>query len=184
MREILVYDHSRVPASWMELIRPGEYAVFLSDAESCAPLTSDGLAVGPIAKCRCLLFESFAEAEAYSREAVQKFRRMKCTVFDSTGRANHPLAVFVNPEFAHVLDTKERAVHLMKWSIPFFAASVLLIGYAWWSSRWEPIFFSVSALTIGLRILHWGYSLKEEIGYRQKQIALRLQPGAKKEPLS
>jgi len=50
MQEILVYDPKRVPSEWAALIRPGQYAVFLSDVQSAAPMSSDGAVVSSASK--------------------------------------------------------------------------------------------------------------------------------------
>jgi hypothetical protein len=36
MREIKLYDRRRTPSSWMNIVRPGEFAVFHHDIESGA----------------------------------------------------------------------------------------------------------------------------------------------------
>src|SRR6266849_2930966 len=100
MRQVLLYDRTRIPPNWTELIQPGQYAVFLSDVQSSAPITSDGLPVRSASEYSCLLFDSLTDAESYCQETVKKVRRLKCEVFDSAGRANAPVAILVNPEFA------------------------------------------------------------------------------------
>jgi hypothetical protein len=113
MQQVLLYDRTRVPPNWIELVRPGQYAVFLSDVESSAPLSIDGTPVSSASEYFCLLCDSLAEAEDYCREAVIKIRRLKCEVFDSAGRANAPVATLVNEEFAHTLDTEARDLSSM-----------------------------------------------------------------------
>jgi hypothetical protein len=183
MREILLYDPKRVPSQWTGLIQPGQYAAFLSDVQSSAPMSSDGSAESSASKHSCLLFESLPEAEAYCHEAVQKIPDMKCDVFDSAGRVNPPVAVFVNQKFAHTLDTEARAHRLILWGLVAIAVSVPLFWYAWKSGAsevWWPILLGINVLFAGLRLLHWGSGLKEQIRYRQEQAALRLQQNAGK----
>lgn len=178
MQEILVYDPKRVPSEWAALIRPAQYAVFLSDVQSAAPMSSDGAVVSSTSKYSCLLFDSLPEAEAYCREAVQKFRCMKCDVFDSAGCVNPPVAVFVNQKFAHTLDNEAAATRLIRWGLAAVAVSVVPILYAWrtgGSEDWGPIVLGIVVLFAGLRLVQWGYSLKEEIGHQQKQAAQRLE---------
>src|SRR5215469_142495 len=178
MREILVYDPKRVPTHWSELIQPGQYAVFLSDVQSSAPMSSDGSLVNSGSMHSCLLFDSLPEAEAYCREAVQKFPRIRYDLFDSAGRVNPPVTVFVNQKFAHTLDTESRAHHIVLWGLVAIAVSVALFSYAWKTGArevWWPSLLGSNMLFAGLRLLHWGYGLKEQIRYGQKQAALRLQ---------
>jgi hypothetical protein len=62
----------------MGQIRSGQYAVFLSDVESSAPLSADGLRVSSASEYFCLLFDSLPNAENYCREQAKKIRRLKC----------------------------------------------------------------------------------------------------------
>src|SRR5258708_27311828 len=110
MKQGILYARTRVPPNWIELVRSVQYAVFLSDVESSAPLSIDGTAVSAASEYFCLLCDSLAEAEDYCREAVIKIRRLKCEVVDSAGRVNAPVGTLVNGEFAHTLDTEPRRV--------------------------------------------------------------------------
>ena len=181
MKRVLLYDRTRVPPNWTELIRPGQYAVFLSDVQSSAPITSDGRAVGSASEYFCLLFDSLADAESYCREAVEQNRRLKCEVFDSAGRVNAPVAVFVNPEFAHTLDTEAGARRLVRWGFVAMAISLPLFWYAWKNNAgivWWPVFLGINSVFAGLRLIQWGHGLKEELRYRGKEAASRLQRNA------
>ena len=178
MQKILLYDPKRVPADWMALIRPGQYAVFVSEVESSAPVSSDGAPVNSASEYFCLCFDSLAEAESYCRAAVNKLRRLKCEVFDSAGRTNAPVAVFVNEEFAHTLDTEARARRFVRWGLVSSAVSLPLFWYAWRSGAevvWWPVLLGVNLFFAGLRLIQWGHGLKEELRYRQKQAEERMQ---------
>ncbi|SRR6266404_1844585 len=184
MQQVLLYDRTRVPPNWMELVRPGQYAVFLSDVESSAPLSSDGTPVSSASEYFCLLCDSLAEAEGYCREAVIKIRRLKCEVFDSAGRANAPVAVLVNEEFAHTLDTETRARQLMRWGLISFAISLPLFWYAWRSGAevvWWPVLIGTQLVFAGLRLIHWGHGMKDELRYRKDDAARRRQQNAAKQ---
>jgi hypothetical protein len=69
MQKVLLYDRTRIPPNWTELIRPGQCAVFLNDVQSSAPHTNDGLPIGSAEEFSCLLFDSLGEAEEYCRKA-------------------------------------------------------------------------------------------------------------------
>jgi len=176
MRQVLLYDPTRVPREWMALVRPGQYAVFLSDVESSAPLTADGLPVNFASEYFCLLFDLLADAESYCRDQVKKIRRLKCEGFDSAGRTNPPVAVFVNDEFAHTLDSEAKGQRLVRWGIVTIAVSVPLLWYAWRNDAgvvWWPVLVSINLVFAGLRLIQWGHGLKEEIRYRRKEAAAR-----------
>jgi hypothetical protein len=98
MREILLYHPGRNPAYWTALVRPRQYSVFLTDVETSAPIHADGTSIKSAASHYCLVFDSLANAEFYCREAVSKVPSLKCEVFDSAGRVNAPVAIFVNEQ--------------------------------------------------------------------------------------
>ncbi len=177
MRQVLLYDPTRVPREWMRLIRPGQYAVFLTDVESSAPLTADGLPVNSESEYFCLLFDSLADAESYCQDQVAKIRRLRCEVFDSAGRTNPPVSVLVNDEFAHTLDSEAKGQRLVRWGFVAIAVSVPLLWYAWRNDAgvvWWPVLVSINLVFAGLRLIQWGHGLKEEIRYRKKEAAMRL----------
>ena len=184
MQEILLYDPKRVPTQWTALIRPGQYVVFLSDVESSAPLSRDGAPMRSAGDYFCLVFNSLPETESYCREAVKKIRRLKCEVFDSAGRVNAPVAVVVNEEFAHTLDSEASARRLIRWGFVAIGISLPLFWYAWKSGAaevWWPVLLGINMVVAGLRLIQWGHGLKEELRYRQKEAEVRLRQSAARE---
>jgi|SRR5450631_2072901 len=176
MQNVLLYDRTRVPPNWTQLIRPGQYAVFLTDVESSAPVSQAGTPIPSACEYFCWLFDTLPEAETYSQQAVKNLRRLKCEIFDSAGRANPPVAVFVNPEFAHKLDTEASARRLVRWGFAALAISPPLFWYAWKNGAsvvWWPILLGINAVAAGLRLIQWGHGLKEELRYRRKEATLR-----------
>ncbi len=184
MRKSLLYDPTRVPAGWMALIRPGQYATFLSDVETSAPVSCDGAQMSSAGEYFCLIFDSLPEAESYCREAVKKIRRLKCEVFDNAGRANAPVAVVVNEEFAHTLDSEASARRLIRWGFVAIGISLPLFWYAWKSGAaevWWPVLLGINLVAAGLRLIQWGYGVKEELRYRQREAESRLRQSAARE---
>ena len=91
MQVVAIHDPRRRPASWTEIIRPGQFVAF------AAP--SDG---------NCILFDSVAEARAYCDAAVEAAPATRFDVFDAEGRAQPPLLTVVHP--SQILDTDPRPV--------------------------------------------------------------------------
>ena len=56
-RQVLLYDPARTPANWLELMRPGDFAVFLLDVRTGAPLDSEGARLTP-EQAACWIFPS------------------------------------------------------------------------------------------------------------------------------
>ena len=181
MRHVLLYDPSRVPADWTAVVRPGQYAVFLTDVETSAPIQADGMSVKSAAGHFCLLFDSLPEAEVYCREAVSKVSRLKCEVFDSDGRANAPVAIFVNDLYEHKIDTEGRARRLIRWGAVTSIAALPFFLYALWAGAevvWWPVLVGINLVFAGLRLMHWGQGLKDELKYRSDEAARRREKAA------
>ncbi|HYW36946.1 MAG: hypothetical protein ACLQDM_13400 [Bradyrhizobium sp.] len=177
MQEVARYDPNRKPSSWMEVIQPGQYAAFFSDIESGAEITSDGDYFNAGMIGRCLIFDSLEEAEQYCCQKVEDITNLRCDVFDSHGRANPPVATFANRRHQHRLDSQAESRRLMRWGLVSIATSCPLFWFAWTrrGEAWIAAFFGLQLVIAGLRVLHWGYSLKEELRYRKAQSDLRKQ---------
>lgn len=182
MQQIVLHDPKRVPPDWMALISPGQYAVFLTDVESSAPVRPDGSPVESATDHFCLFVDSLSQAENYCRQAVEKVTRLKCEVFDSEGRVNAPVAVFVNQEYEHKIDTEARAQRLVWWGVVLSATALAFFAYAWWagsSNVWWPVLVGINLFFAGLRLVHWGHGLKEELKFQRKQAEQRRKNVAK-----
>lgn len=177
MQEVALYDPNRKPPSWMDVIQPGQYAAFLSDVETGAEMTSDGDHFNAGMIGRCLIFDSLEEAEQYCRQKVEGIHNLRCDVFDSHGRANPPVATFVNPRHQHKLDSEAESRRLMGWGWTCIAASLPLYWFAFTrrGEAWIAGFFGMQLTVAGLRVLHWSYSVGEELRYRKTQSDLRKQ---------
>jgi hypothetical protein len=178
--EVALYDPNRQPASWMEIIQPTQYAVFRRDVETGAQMTSDGRYLDPKVIGSCLIFDSLEETEQYCRRKVEDIPNLRCDVFDSHGRANPPVVTFVNQRYEGKLDSLAQAGRVMRWAVFTFAASLPLFWYTWKTrgEQWIAALFGVQSVLLGLRLLHWGYSMKEELRYRKAQSDLRKQQSA------
>jgi hypothetical protein len=158
---------------------------FLSDVETEAELTSDGSYLGPGMLSSCLIFDSLEETEQYCRRRVEDIPRLRCDVFDSQGKAQPPLATFVNQRHEHKLESPAKASRLMRWSLLPMAASLPLFWYTWKTrgEGWIASLFGIQFIFAGLRLLHWGYSMKEELGSRQaRSELLRQRAGETRHP--
>lgn len=190
MQEVALYDPNRKPASWMEVIQPTQYAVFVSDAETGVELTGDGHYLDPeMTDPRmtdpgmtdpgmtrsCLIFDSLEETEQFCRAKIAGIPNLRCEVFDSHGRANPPVATFVSQRYEDKLESPAKARRMMRWAFLLIAGSFPLFWYTWKTrgEGWLAAFFGMQLAFAGLRLLHWGYSMKEELRYRKTQSDLR-----------
>lgn len=184
MQEIAIYDRSRKPSNWMDLIQPTQYAVFLRDAETGAEMISNGRYPEPGDVHSCLIFDSLTEAQQFCRQKVEQIPKLRCDLFDSHGRANPPVTIIVNSLHQHRLDSPPKAQRMIRWGLVGVAASVPLFALAlthqgeWWIAA----FFGVQLAFFGLRLLQWGYGMKEELLNRARQSTLRAQQSAETYP--
>jgi hypothetical protein len=187
VQEVALYDPNRKPASWMEVIQPSQYAVFVCDVETGVELTGDGRYLNPSLTDpgltnsglthTCLIFDSLEETEQFCRAKIAAIPNLRYEVFDSHGRANPPVATFVSQRYENKLESPAKAGRMMRWAFLVIAASFPLFWYTWKTrgEGWLASFFGMQLAFAGLRLLHWGYSMKEELRYRETQSDLRRQ---------
>jgi hypothetical protein len=180
VREVALYDPNRKPRSWMEVIQPTQYAVFVRDVETGAELTSDGHQLEPRTTRSCLIFDSLEEAEQYCSRQIEIIPELRCDVFDSHGRANPPIATFVNRRYESKLESEEKASRMMRWAGVLISSSVPLFWHTWKTrgEGWIAAFFGVQLVVIGLRLLLWGCSMKEELRSSRRKADLRRKQNA------
>ncbi len=159
MEVLRIHDPARRPASWAEIIRPGQLVAFGTP--------SDGT---------CVLFDSLAEARAFCEAGVQSAPATRYEVFDSDGRAHPPLLTIVHPSRAHALDAHPRAVRkrrVLGWAL--IAAGLPLIVYA--SLRppdIESIFpgvIGINLIIAGGRFLWFNLGVRETERTREERLA-------------
>jgi hypothetical protein len=171
MREVLLFDYSRKPSGWLDLMQEGQYAVFLADAETHAGMTLDGRYSGRDVPDTCLIFDSFDAAVEYCRSSVRDAARLRCEVFDHRGKADSPAAVFVSPAFTGTLDTESKGRRLMWAGLILIALSPLLF---WLDSRadWRlilPTFVALQLILAGLRFIQLGSATKDAARRRSRR---------------
>ncbi len=96
MRTIRLYDVARQPRDWMDIVQPGQFAVFASYVDGGAPCDADGVPTGHDAAV-CTLADSLDEAEAFCQARVERQPAVRFDVFDSAGRSRPPLLTVVHP---------------------------------------------------------------------------------------
>lgn len=141
MREILLYDPERRPASWNDVLHPGQYAVLRSDTSTDA------------ARATCLVFDSLAEAEKYCEAEVDQVAGLRCDVYDHAGKAKPPFASYANR--AMLRARPRRAL----WGWGLIAASLPCFWFDWWRGRGAliiPTVIGINMLFAGLRLVYWG----------------------------
>jgi hypothetical protein len=159
-----IHDPERRPASWAEIIGPGQFVAFATP--------SDGT---------CVLFDSLAEARAYCETAVLSSPEARYDVFDADGRVQPPLLTVVHPSRQPALDTDPRVQHkrrVIAWVL--IAGGVMLILWTSWALHdIEAIFPGVIGLNLllaGGRMLWYNLAVRETERAREGRLA-KVDPG-------
>jgi len=154
---VRIHDPVRRPASWMDIIRPGQFVAFSTP--------SDGT---------CAIADSLAEARAYCEAAVEAAPATRFDVFDAQGRAQPPLLTIVHPSRERTLDTHPRAMQrrrVIGWSL-IIGGAVLLIWTYWRFADVEAIFpgiIGINLMLAGGRLLWFNLGIREtERGRRER----------------
>src|SRR5947207_12238422 len=79
MQEIKIYDATRMPANWTEVLSETQFVVFASDAASGAPRNPRNAVSGE--QSTCLIFDSLDEAVAYCG-SQQDVPRLRLDIYD------------------------------------------------------------------------------------------------------
>ena len=87
MIPLRLYDRSRTPSSWTEIIRPGQFVTFAKTFDTGAPCDAHGRSFAMMEDASCLVFDSLDEAETFCREQVNRATNVRFEIFDSAGRA-------------------------------------------------------------------------------------------------
>jgi hypothetical protein len=164
MQPLAIDDPNRKPRAWHEYLRQGQYAVFLRDAESDAPVTPEGQPATVEEANICYVFGSLPEARSFCERQCAAHANLYCEIYDGRGKAFPPLYTIVNPRHEHQVGSDRTARLLMVWGGVSALLSILLVGWdaiGGWERIW-PSVFGVNAFALGFRLVYWGRSLLEK----------------------
>lgn len=175
MRELKLYDSARTPPNWMQIIQPGEFAVFHRDVTSGAMADSAGRPAAPGQEA-CLLFPSLEAAETYCRSQVLQVPSLRCEIFDSAGRARPPLRVVVNPALEKKLEVTAASARNKLILGTALCLSSLFFFYLDYRAEGSGSWFLFTLIGInlalgGFRVILWGLGVREQVRAQQKRRA-------------
>jgi hypothetical protein len=172
MQTVRLYDAARQPPGWLQIIRPTQFAVFATQADSGASCDVDGVPTGED-DASCAIFDTLDDAEAFCRARVDQNPHLRFDIRDSGGLLRPPLFTIVHPSRVEELDG---STSKMRWNtylaIALFIAGPLLI---WWEWTYRdgrlilPTIVGVNAPLIGIRLLVMNYgSVAKERARRER----------------
>ncbi|AMY09279.1 hypothetical protein LuPra_02494 [Luteitalea pratensis] len=155
VRIVRLYDASRQPRDWMDIIRPGQFAVFASLLDGGEPCDIDGVPTGHGA-ASCVIVDALAEAEALCRERAERHPSVRLDVFDIAGRSQPPLLTVVHPSRIRSLEG-DAAVRRRNTAIAvtLVVAAPILCWIDWQAGGVLvlPTLFAINGLFFALRLL-------------------------------
>jgi hypothetical protein len=173
MREIRLYDRERTPPNWMQIIRPGEFAVFHSDVKSRAITDASGnfTAAG---EEMCAIFSTLAEAEQYCQEKVKELPSLRCEIFDSAGKARPPLCIVVNPALEKKLDVSPASARnklILGSTLCLSSLGFFYLDYRGGGANMMFLFtlIGINLALGGFRVILWGLGVREQVRDQQRR---------------
>jgi hypothetical protein len=165
MQELALYDPSRKPASWMQIIRPNQYVVFITDTAG-QERRPDGSRVSPAEPSKCYAFDSLAEARRFAEQTAKVARGVRCAIYDSSGRANSPIIT--------AGDDAREPLRLLAYAALLFIIACALFAADWVARRQVTL-----ATMMGIALLlSSGWIMFWSLGVLQGAGRLKLPVGA------
>jgi hypothetical protein len=153
---VRLYDRTREPPGWMQIIRPTEFAAFATLADSGAVCDADGVPTS-IDDASCIIFEALPDAEAFCRERVTQMPSLRFDILDAAGRRLPPLVTVVHPSRSAALDGSPTKLRRNVYAATaLFAVGPPLIWYDWAFHDGVlvmPTILGINALLIAVRLV-------------------------------
>lgn len=176
--EIRLYDPHRSPRDWVDLLGPGDCAVFLKNRTTSASLTADGQPFARPDDTTCVLFRCVDDARRYCEDKVKTLPHVRCEIYDAEGLAHPPLLAIVHPAFHEQEESSSHGSRRRRWiAVGLVLLSALLL---WAAAHWSNdalTYIAFTCILLALRFLYWDFGLK----HREAETHKRLEAHLKKE---
>jgi hypothetical protein len=108
----------------MKLIHPGQFAVFLSEAQTGLPRDREGWRFASDDEACVAVCDSQDEAAAFAAEIVTRHPEIRCEIYDHDGKANEPLRTVYHPKVRGKYEGLEFARRETFWGALVFVCGV------------------------------------------------------------
>jgi len=174
MQIVRLYDPAREPKGWLQIIRPTEFAVFATLADSGAVCDADGVPTSE-EDANCIIFETLPEAEAFCRERVTQLPSLRFDILDAAGPLRPPLFTIVHPSRAAALDGSPAKLRRNKYAaIALLVVGPPLIWFDWAfydGVQVVPTMLGINAILIAVRLLFMNVSYTSDDRKRRERVA-------------
>lgn len=92
-----LHDPRRTPSHWTEIIRPGQFAVFIYDAPGHVARDAEGQTFEAQEGASLGLCNDLAEAVDFAELAVAKHPALCCEIYGHEGKSGEPMQTIYNP---------------------------------------------------------------------------------------
>ena len=174
MQIVRLYDRTREPQGWLQIIRPTEFAAFATLADSGAICDADGVPTS-MEDASCIIFETLSDAEAFCRERVTQIPRLRFDILDAAGPRRPPLFTIVHPSRAAALDGSPAKMRRNTYAaIALLAVGPPLIWFDW--AFYEgvqvvPTILGINVMLIAVRLLFMNFSHISDERTRRERVA-------------
>ena len=175
METIRLHDPARTPASWTQIIRPGQFALFAKNLDTGAPCDTHGADFADPSQASCAIVDSLPEARAIAEAAVASVPALRLDIFDHEGRTHPPLLTVLHPSRAHAADSHPRVLRrrrIIAWAL--IAIGIPLIVFAIVERNHReiilPAFLGINMLIAAGRLLWFNLGVRETERVRQERL--------------
>ncbi len=175
MIHLRLYDRSRTPRSWTEIVGPGQFVAFAKTIDTGVPCDAEGRPFATVEDATCLLFDGLAGAEAFCREQVDRAPNVRFDIFDYAGRAEAPLLVIVHSSKQQQLEGNSRGMRLRtQGAVALFIVAALSFWYDFRHGprvQFFPTLLGINLVVVALRLLQLNGSYAHAERMRQRRLS-------------
>ena len=177
-REVKVYDPTRRPRNWNDLLAPSQCAVFFKHIDSEAPLSPSGATVARFRDCTFLLFDSLEAARRVCEAKVGAYPYMRCEVFGCRGKAQPPLLTILHPDVAQKDELSAQSVRrrqILAILLFITALPLFLLDRRYGGGLVLPTFLGLTMILAGLRLMYWNTARRQRLNDEEQNVRAHLE---------
>ena len=173
MYELKLYDRTRRPANWTDVIGRDEFAVFAKHVENGETLDTEARPFATVGDVTCVVFETLEAAERFCLERVERLPCLRLEIFDAEGRRHPPLLVVVNARYGRKLPAHPWNLRLRsRIAAGLLVAAPPLVWFDLWHAEGKlifPTFIGLNLFVVAMRLVHLNWCARTAERARQER---------------